>query len=133
MTSSATFSETHHGRSMETDMNTRDEFDALVSQAKDSSSTALVPTLVAPGPLGVTRREFDDHLEAWARNETYVGISARPVTEEQAHALCEPLTDDEVDIKPDSFGAVYLSHSGYRRRLNKAFRPGGWALRRLSA
>ncbi len=42
------------------------------------------------------------------------------------------MTDDEVDIKPDSFGAVYLSHSGYRRRLNEAFRPGGWALRRLT-
>ena len=71
-------------------------------------------------------------VEMWARNETWSGLSTKPVTAEQATALLEPVRDDELLIKPDQFGAVYLSHPGYRRRLNAAFRPGGWGLRRIS-
>lgn len=63
---------------------------------------------------------------------TYTGMSTKPVTAEQAKALLLPPADDEIDVKPDSFGAVYMSHAGYRKRLNAAFGPAGWALRRLS-
>lgn len=62
----------------------------------------------------------------------YSQISQSAVTAEQKQALLEPVTYDEVEVKPDSFGAVYLSHAGYRRRLNDAFGPRGWAMRRLS-
>jgi len=106
-----------------------DEFDALVK-----GEAAIVPAssaLARPGAERVLVRKTE-HLEAWARDDTYPGISEKPVSEDQAKALCDPVTDDEVDIKPDGFGAVYLGHHGYRRRLNKAFRPGGWALRRLT-
>jgi hypothetical protein len=85
-------------------------------------------------PAGGVRSDATDEpdVEQWARNETYTGLSERPVSAEQAKALLEPVRDDELLIKPDQFGAVYLSHPGYRRRLNAAFKPAGWGLRRLS-
>lgn len=72
-------------------------------------------------------------VPAWQRDVTYDGIAELQLTDEQIAALLDPVSDDEIDIKPDSFGAVYLSHIGYRRRLNKAFKPGGWSQRQISA
>lgn len=63
---------------------------------------------------------------------TYAGIATQPVTEAQAAKLLEPVSPEEVEVKPDARGTVYLSHAGYRRRLNGAFGPRGWALRPLS-
>ena len=56
----------------------------------------------------------------------YRGVSVLPATEEQTAILLRPCDDTELDILPT--GEVYLSQVGYRRRLNEAFRPGGWAL-----
>ena len=56
----------------------------------------------------------------------YRGVSVLPATEEQTDVLLRPCDDTELDILPT--GEVYLSQVGYRRRLNEAFRPGGWAL-----
>lgn len=41
--------------------------------------------------------------------------------------LNEPLSDDEVDIRPDD-GMIYASHEYYRRQLNRAFGRMGWTL-----
>ena len=43
------------------------------------------------------------------------------LSDEQIASLEEPVTDEEVRIKPDNFGTIYLCHTGYRRRLNRAF------------
>jgi len=40
--------------------------------------------------------------------------------------LMEPLTPKDVEIKPD--GIIYLPEIKYRRILNQAFGPGGWAM-----
>ena len=56
----------------------------------------------------------------------YRGVSVLPATEAQTEILLRPCDDTELDILPT--GEVYLSQVGYRRRLNEAFRPGGWAL-----
>jgi hypothetical protein len=56
----------------------------------------------------------------------YVGASAAPVTPEQAAVLREPVPADAYDIKPT--GEVFVSHVHYRRILNKAFGPLGWAI-----
>lgn len=61
---------------------------------------------------------------------TYVGMSERPVSPEQASILNRELPDEDIDIRPD--GAIFMSHARLRRRLNEAFRPGGWALRKLT-
>lgn len=63
-------------------------------------------------------------------DSTYVDMSQRPVTPEQADILNRDLPDEDIDIRPD--GAIFMSHARLRRRLNEAFRPGGWALRRLT-
>src|SRR3990167_8347302 len=53
------------------------------------------------------------------------------LSDEQIASLEEPVTDEEVRIKPDNFGTIYLCHTGYRRRLNRAFRR-AWGLNRVS-
>jgi hypothetical protein len=70
-------------------------------------------------------------LQSWQRDDTYDGIAALLLSDAQVSTLTAPVTDEEIDIKPDSFGAVYLSHAVYRKRLNAAFRPGGWAQRQI--
>lgn len=64
--------------------------------------------------------------------EVYAGISGTPVNDAQSEILTAPVSYEQVEIKPDRAGSVYLSHAHYRRRLNMAFKPAGWALRRIS-
>ncbi len=40
--------------------------------------------------------------------------------------LLSPVTETDVELKPD--GLIYLPEIKYRRILNQAFGPGGWAL-----
>src|SRR4029078_4065361 len=68
---------------------------------------------------------------AWQRDDTYEGIAALELSDAQVNTLTAAVTDGEIEIKPDSFGAVYLCHASYRKRLNAAFRPGGWAQRQI--
>ncbi|PPJ59915.1 hypothetical protein CBER1_08317 [Cercospora berteroae] len=60
----------------------------------------------------------------WTRS--FHGLSSTPFTPEQAAILQEPLDFDDIEIKPD--GIVYLPEIKYRRKLNRAFGPGGWGL-----
>lgn len=64
------------------------------------------------------------------RDEVYAGISTQPITKEQYAILCADVSDEEIEVRPD--GAVYMSHGKYRQRLNDAFLPRGWAMRRLT-
>jgi hypothetical protein len=50
-----------------------------------------------------------------------------PFSKEIASILLRPVASDDVEIKPD--GALYLPEIKYRRVLNAAFGPGGWAMR----
>lgn len=56
----------------------------------------------------------------------YPGATIKRLTEGQAKLLSEQLPDGDHDILPT--GEVYVSQVHYRRVLNKAFGPGGWAL-----
>lgn len=62
------------------------------------------------------------------RPDAPAGASSEPISESQWNVLNADIRDDELDVKPDSSGAVYMSHVHVRRRLNDAFRPLGWAL-----
>ena len=57
----------------------------------------------------------------------FAGIAISPVTDEQAAILMEAVNPDDLEILPT--GEVYLPQVKYRARLNRAFRPGGWAMR----
>jgi hypothetical protein len=58
--------------------------------------------------------------------DPYAGASTLRITEDQRAILWEPLTDADVEIRPD--GLLYFPEVRYRRRLNKAFGPGGWSI-----
>jgi len=58
--------------------------------------------------------------------DPYYGASTKPVSESAAAILMAPLDPLDVEIRPD--GIVYLPEIKYRRILNRAFGPGGWAL-----
>ncbi|KND86915.1 Mitochondrial genome maintenance protein [Tolypocladium ophioglossoides CBS 100239] len=60
----------------------------------------------------------------WANS--FHGISARPVSEEQFKVLMQPISEKDIEVKPD--GVIYLPEIKYRRRLNEAFGPMGWGM-----
>lgn len=57
----------------------------------------------------------------------FLGASAVPFSKEEAAILARPLTDEEIQVRPDD-GALYFPGVNYRRRLNEAFGMGGWAM-----
>lgn len=105
-----------------------------LSYVKDGVALArreAVPE-IQDGTIGGAVTVVDDDRPLWLREDTYVGLSKLNLTVDQVNALNEAVRDEEVDIKPDSYGSVYMSHGRVRRRLNAAFKPGGWGLRRMS-
>jgi hypothetical protein len=60
----------------------------------------------------------------WTRS--YHGLGSISFTPEQGETLLAPITQDDVEVKPD--GIIYLPEIKYRRILNKTFGPGGWGL-----
>ncbi|KAK3747038.1 hypothetical protein QZH41_017816 [Actinostola sp. cb2023] len=58
--------------------------------------------------------------------EGYNGAGLIPFDANVSEILMAPINEQEVEIKPD--GLIYLPEIKYRRILNKAFGPGGWAL-----
>jgi hypothetical protein len=56
----------------------------------------------------------------------YQGVSSAAVTPEQAKILGDRIPQEDLDVLPT--GEVYASQVRYRRILNAAFGPGGWAL-----
>ena len=65
-----------------------------------------------------------DRQVDWARS--FHGLSTQAFPKEAADILLQPITPDDVEVKPD--GILYLPEIKYRRILNKAFGPGGWGL-----
>ena len=62
--------------------------------------------------------------------EIFINISAEPVTDEQANILMANANLDDLAILPT--GEVYLPQAKYRQCMNRAFKPGGWAMRPLA-
>ncbi|MCJ1321868.1 hypothetical protein MMC15_007213 [Xylographa vitiligo] len=60
----------------------------------------------------------------WSRS--FHGLSAQPFSKEAVDILLQPMSPDDIEVKPD--GIIYLPEIKYRRLLNKAFGPGAWGL-----
>jgi hypothetical protein len=58
--------------------------------------------------------------------ENYTGASLLRLEEEESDRLAAPFPDEALDVKPT--GEVFVSQVHYRRRLNRVFGPGQWAL-----
>ncbi|EGC36966.1 hypothetical protein DICPUDRAFT_77411 [Dictyostelium purpureum] len=59
--------------------------------------------------------------------EKYQGISKEGFPKDVTDVLLAELNPVDIEIKPD--GLIYLPEIKYRRILNQAFGPGGWALK----
>lgn len=107
------------------------------SSAQAAANTQKVQSELSPSDESEPLRSLTDGLQdpppVLSENEKQIdwtrsfhGLSSTPFTPEQAQILQEPLEYDDVEIKPD--GIVYLPEIKYRRKLNRAFGPGGWGL-----
>eukprot|EP00818_Percolomonas_sp_WS_P005819 CAMPEP_0117438736 /NCGR_PEP_ID=MMETSP0759-20121206/2207_1 /TAXON_ID=63605 /ORGANISM="Percolomonas cosmopolitus, Strain WS" /LENGTH=226 /DNA_ID=CAMNT_0005230437 /DNA_START=187 /DNA_END=864 /DNA_ORIENTATION=+ len=81
----------------------------LSSSDTNSSVIQQHPFQVAPNPLNPLQ-----------------GIASKPFDARIAQILQAPVAPLDVEVKPD--GILYLPEIKYRRILNDAFGPGGWAL-----
>lgn len=75
-------------------------------------------------PAAADFREVVPPAVDWV--DSFHGVSTKPVSEEQFQVLMQPLSEDDIEVKPD--GIIYLPEIKYRRRLNEAFGPMGWGL-----
>ncbi|KAJ3304595.1 hypothetical protein HDV03_002548 [Kappamyces sp. JEL0829] len=66
---------------------------------------------------------FDE--EAYMEN-TFFGVAASAFDPSVVQHLSLPINPLDVEVKPD--GILYYPEIKYRKRLNDAFGPGGWAL-----
>ncbi|KAK5578214.1 hypothetical protein RB653_003167 [Dictyostelium firmibasis] len=95
-----------------------------VSDGKNSYTSGFTNTLTN-GNKGGNKVLFDD--PKFYEENKYHGISKEPFDKEIADILLADLNPNDIEIKPD--GLIYLPEIKYRRILNQAFGPGGWALK----
>ncbi|KAH6690485.1 mitochondrial genome maintenance MGM101-domain-containing protein [Plectosphaerella plurivora] len=88
----------------------------LLSKQERAAAKVLTAPAHKPQPLV---NEID-----WVRS--FHGISSEPFSDRAINILTKPLNVADIEVKPD--GIVYLPEIKYRRILNAAFRPGGWAV-----
>ncbi|KAK9701302.1 hypothetical protein K7432_011766 [Basidiobolus ranarum] len=58
--------------------------------------------------------------------KSFFGVGSKPFDSVVAEILMKPLDKEDIEVKPD--GLLYLPEIKYRRVMNRAFGPGGWAL-----
>jgi len=85
---------------------------------------------MADVPATIDRSEniSPEHLPAWLDERNYVGIASAAFTPEQCDVLTAEIDPNDIEIRPDGNGMIYLPQVKYRRILNQVFKPGGWAL-----
>ncbi|KAJ3124579.1 hypothetical protein HK098_000975 [Nowakowskiella sp. JEL0407] len=89
------------------------------TSAQKFSSSSAEPAAPPPAPSEIAPEEE-------ALSTSFSGASVEPFPKEIADILLAEIKPDDIEIKPD--GLLYLPEIKYRRILNKAFGPGGWAL-----
>lgn len=95
--------------------------------ANDSVDLALPPP--AETPVIVERPQVpavSQIPEGSIEATPYFGVASQPVSQTAGKILMGPIDPNDVEIRPD--GILYLPEIKYRRILNLAFGPGGWAL-----
>lgn len=101
--------------------------------AKVPNTARTIPSLTDPGQRRDLSEGLSDSTPEILPNDSHVdwsrsfhGLSSTPFSKEAGKILMQPITPEDVEIKPD--GVVYLPEIKYRRILNRAFGPGGWGL-----
>lgn len=88
------------------------EYQDTTAEVVDENTGELLPAVVEQNAIA-----------------NWQGIAQQPFDDKTAKTLEADIPDDKIEIRLD--GMVYLPQAEYRRRLNKAFGVGAWALRRL--
>lgn len=105
---------------------------ALVPTAMASEDSALLP---AVGYSPVTSAAEQGAIKEYTGSQKnidenqyfgFVGAGAEPFPQKALDVLAEPVDRDAVDVRED--GKAYLPGVHFRRIMNRAFGPGGWAL-----
>jgi len=91
-----------------------------------SASSTLPPPAVYPS----SSLEILTVFNSYSHPELFQGAAQCGFSDQALNVLQQPLSTDLIEIKPT--GEVYLPTYAYRRILNLAFKPGGWALRPVS-
>lgn len=89
--------------------------------------TPIEPTKMPQSNLPIKAPEPTPALPSALQADPYHGISSKPFATNVAATLMAPLDENDVEILPTT-GALYLPEIKYRKRLNQAFGPGGWAM-----
>lgn len=99
-----------------------------MAEEKDQKPLQLIPDEKTVGGVVREMRQVDQVPEFTGHMMVSYGTLA--LTREQQQILEEPIPVEDIDIL--GTGEIYVSQVQYRRRLNQAFRPGGWAMIKLS-
>jgi Mitochondrial genome maintenance MGM101 len=94
-----------------------------IEPAKEPTDTAPAGTEMIPAALPAEIPIEPGPLESGG---LYRGISQEAFAPDTVEKLLAPIMPTDVEIRPD--GIIYYPEIFYRRRLNAAFGPGGWAL-----
>jgi len=89
-------------------------------------STIPLPMITSTFRGFATIESEDTGLVEFTESEPFRAIALNPFPDDVAKVLLAKINDDDIEIKPD--GIMYLPEIKYRRILNQAFGPGGWAL-----
>ncbi|KAI9223374.1 mitochondrial genome maintenance MGM101-domain-containing protein [Blastocladiella britannica] len=106
--STATASKTNSNMSGAADASTMDKLPRLIDQTLSPLVASESQTFHRDGP------------------DAFVGMATEAFPDPVVDILLADINPDDVEIKPD--GLLYLPEIKYRRILNRAFKPGGWAL-----
>ncbi|KAJ2764572.1 hypothetical protein IWQ57_005118, partial [Coemansia nantahalensis] len=102
---------------------------AVASSTATTEATAAAPD-VPQGANGDLAAQLFNPAEGYLQGSpwstSFQGVSTEPFEQRICDILMAPITESEVEIKPD--GLLYLPEIKYRRILNRAFGPGGWGL-----
>ncbi|PHH66500.1 hypothetical protein CDD81_6975 [Ophiocordyceps australis] len=135
--SSSSLSSTNMGSAKPNSFNNGNKIASPPQNLKPTPSPATTTTtttmpLVNPPPVTFSYGKEEPPRPAprdgvsidWTNS--YHGVASRAVTAEQYRSLMQPISEKDIEVKPD--GIIYLPEIKYRRRLNETFGPLGWGL-----
>lgn len=88
----------------------------------DPPDANILPAIVQKKEIAATAVRAVDSVEV----DRYRRVSEAPVSEAARQRLMAPINPMDVEVRPD--GIIYYPEIKYRRILNEAFGPMGWAM-----
>ena len=87
-----------------------------------------IPSSPTQTPFPLSYAESTSTADSWL--SSFTGIGSLSLTNDQVAILSDRIDSNDIEVKPD--GLLYLPEIKYRRILNKAFKPGGKCVSKIS-